>query len=101
MVGSIVASRDGEGVFGAFGGYNLHFFLVLQTDGGAFLTGQIQTIQLYLSLAGCLQIELTVIALTLDKERELVVFVETLNIDVGAFHGDFHAVFNRLCHLGL
>ena len=64
MIDRIVASGDGQRVLCTFRCHDLHLFLVLQPQRCTLLTGQRQVLELHLSLAGSLQHQLSVIALT-------------------------------------
>ena len=100
MIGCVVASRDGERVLRTIGDCNLHLLLVLQVDGCTFLTGEIQFVERYLCLACRLEHELSVIALTCQKDGEFVAGVFAVNVYIGTIHCDSHTVFSLLIHFG-
>ena len=101
MVGRVRAGRDGQRVLRALSGHNLHLFLVLQRQRSTLLTGQRQSVELHLCLARRLQLELSVVALARQSQRQFVFHVLALDLYFGAVHGHRHAVFHRLCHLCL
>ena len=83
----------------ALGSHHFHLLLILQVERSPLPTGQIQAVEFYLSFSGCLQQELSVIALALQQKGELVVFVQALNAHSGTIYRYLHAVCCRLLNL--
>ena len=99
MVGGIVASGNRECVRRTLGCRHLHLLLVLQVYRRTLLTGQLQTVERHMGLAGGLQNQLSVVAFSLQTQGQLVLFVLALDTYAGTVSTYRHTVLYFLCHL--